>query len=118
MKAIRGAHTAEGNTAEAIRSCTLELLQAMIQENNLQAEEIINATFTATQDLNAAYPAKFARELSGWDQVPLSCVQEMYVQGSLASCIRVMLLVEQDHAKPVQHVYLGEAVRLRPDLVK
>ncbi len=75
MKAIRGAHTAQANTAEAIRSCTLELLQAIMEENGLQAENIINATFTATKDLDAAYPAKFARELPGWDQVPLFCVQ-------------------------------------------
>lgn len=118
MKAIRGAHTAMANTTEAIRDCTLALLQAILRENDLQPEDIINATFTATQDLDAAYPAKFARELPGWDQVPLFCVQEMYVQGSLASCIRVMLLVEQIQTKPVQHVYLGEAVSLRPDLVK
>lgn len=118
MKAIRGAHTAQDNTAEAIRSCTLELLQTILEKNNLQAEHIVSATFTATRDLDAAYPAIFARELSGWDQVPLSCTQEMYVQGSLSSCIRVMLFVEQEQAKPVQHVYLGEAVRLRPDLAK
>lgn len=33
MKAIRGAHTAQANTAEAIRSCTLELLETIMQEN-------------------------------------------------------------------------------------
>ena len=77
MKAIRGAHTAAANTAEMIRSCTLELLQAILAENDLRAEEIVSATFSATRDLDAAYPAKFARELPGWDQVPLFCVQEM-----------------------------------------
>lgn len=116
MKAIRGAHTAEANTAEAIRSCTLEMLQTILKENELQAEDIVNATFTATRDLDAAYPAKFARELPGWDQVPLFCVQEMYVEGSLPSCIRVMLLTELNRDVKVNHVYLGEAVRLRPDL--
>lgn len=116
MKAIRGAHTAHANTAEAIRSCTLELLETIMQENRLQTEDIVNVTFTATRDLTAAYPAKFARELAGWDQVPLFCVQEMYVEGSLPSCIRVMMLTEQERSAQVQHVYLGEAVRLRPDL--
>lgn len=116
MKAIRGAHTAEANTAEAIRSCTLEMLETIMKENHLTTNEIVNATFTATGDLDAAYPAKFARELPGWDQVPLFCVQEMHVVGSLSSCIRVMLLVERDKDTAVQHVYLGEAVRLRPDL--
>ena len=118
MKAIRGAHTAETNTAEAIRRCTLELLQAIIEANQLQPKEIINAAFTATRDLDAAYPAKFARELSGWDQVPLSCMQEMHVEGSLPLCIRVMLLIERETGSSVQHKYLGSAVRLRPDLVK
>lgn len=116
MKAIRGAHTAQANTAEAIRICTLEMIQAIMTDNHLQPEEIVNATFTATRDLDAAYPAKFARELPGWDQIPLFCVQEMYVEGSLPSCIRVMLLVERDKDTAVQHVYMGEAVRLRPDL--
>lgn len=116
MKAIRGAHTAAANTAEMIRSCTLELLQAILAENDLRAEEIVSVTFSATRDLDAAYPAKFARELPGWDQVPLFCVQEMHVEGSLPSCVRVMLLTERDHAAAVQHVYLGEAERLRPDL--
>jgi len=116
MKAIRGAHTADANTAEAIRSCTLEMLTAIMEENHLTTDEIVNATFSATRDLDAAYPAKFARELPGWDNVPLFCVQEMHVEGSLASCIRVMLLTERDKHTAVQHVYLGEAVRLRPDL--
>ena len=116
MKAIRGAHTADANTAEAIRSCTLEMLTAIMEENHLTTDEIVNATFSATRDLDAAYPAKFARELPGWDHVPLFCVQEMHVEGSLASCIRVMLLTERDKHTAVQHVYLGEAVRLRPDL--
>ena len=116
MKAIRGAHTADANTAEAIRSCTLEMLKAIMAENDLMTEDIVSATFSATRDLDAAYPAKFARELPGWDQVPLFCVQEMYVEGSLASCVRVMLLTELDKTMRVQHVYLGGAERLRPDL--
>ena len=116
MKAIRGAHTADANTAEAIRSCTLEMLKAIMVENDLTTEDIVSATFSATRDLDAAYPAKFARELPGWDQVPLFCVQEMHVEGSLESCVRVMLLTELDKKTRVQHVYLGGAERLRPDL--
>ena len=116
MKAIRGAHTVNANTAEEVRRCTLELLQAIMQENNLQPEDMVNITFSATNDVDAAYPAKFARELPGLDQVPLFCVQEMHVEGSLRLCIRVMVLTELDKAAKVQHVYLGESVRLRPDL--
>lgn len=38
---------------------------------------------------NSGLSGKICRELAGWDQVPLFCVQEMYVEGSLPSCIRV-----------------------------
>lgn len=116
MKAIRGANTVVANTAEAIRQCTLEMLETIMKENHLEPADIVNATFTATRDIDAAYPAKFARELPGWDQIPLFCVQEMYVEGSLPFCVRVMLLTELEKETQVQHVYLGEAVRLRPDL--
>ncbi len=116
MKAIRGAHTAAANTAEAIEACTLELLRAMLAENNLAVEEITAVIFTATRDLDAAYPAKFARELAGWEQVPLFCVQEMHVAGSLCGCIRVLIFTERAADAPVQHVYLGGAKALRPDL--
>lgn len=116
MKAIRGAHTVKANTAEEIRRCTLELLETIMRENNLQAEDMVNIIFSATNDVDAAYPAKYARELPGLDQVPLFCVQEMHVEGSLRLCIRVLVLTELDKATAVQHVYLGEAVRLRPDL--
>ena len=116
MKAIRGAHTAKENTVEAIRECTLELLHKIIEENDLHAEEIVQVIFSATKDLTKVYPAKCARELPGWDQVPLFCVQEMYVEGSLTSCIRVMLLTERDRNAQIKHVYLGEAKKLRPDL--
>ena len=91
-------------------------MAVIMAENNLAAEDIVSATFSATRDLEAAYPAKFARELPGCDQVPRFCVQEMYVEGSLESCVRVMLLTELDKKTRVQHVYLGGAERLRPDL--
>lgn len=116
MKAIRGANTAEANTAEAIEACTMEMLRAILADNDLAAEEIVAVIFTATNDLDAAYPAKFARQLPGWDQVPLFCVQEMHVEGSLRACIRVMLFVERAADAPVQHIYLGGAKVLRPDL--
>lgn len=116
MKAIRGAHTAKENTVEAIRECTLELLNEMISVNDLKAEEMVHIIFSATKDLTKVYPAKCAREIQGLDQVPLFCVQEMYVEGSLPSCIRVMLLTERDHDAAVKHVYLGGAKKLRPDL--
>jgi chorismate mutase len=74
--------------------------------------------FTATSDLDAAYPARAAREM-GWVHVPLLCMQEMAVVGSLPRCIRVLVLWNTDRpAGQVRHVYLRRARALRPDLVE
>jgi monofunctional chorismate mutase len=81
----------------------------------LKTEEIINAFFTATPDLKSAYPAQAARNM-GWTMIPMMCVQEMHVVGSLPKCIRVLLQVQQKKDREVKHVYLGEAKKLRPDL--
>jgi chorismate mutase len=46
-------------------------------------------------------------------------MQEMDVKGSLAKCIRVLILCETDKQKDeMVHVYLREARSLRPDWVK
>lgn len=118
MRAIRGANTIRENTAEEIRRCTLELLQQIMERNQLTATDFISVIFSATRDVDAAYPAKYARELDGWDAVPLFCVQEMEVQGSLRMCIRALCLVEQEKTTEPEHIYLGQAQSLRPDLLK
>ena len=45
------------------------------------------------------------------------CVQELYVEGSLRKCVRVMVTVEGDYRRDnLKHVYLRGAEVLRPDL--
>ena len=45
------------------------------------------------------------------------CVQEMYVEGSLEKCIRVMVTAENgEKQKDAKHVYLRGAKVLRPDI--
>ncbi len=74
--------------------------------------------FTVTDDINAAFPAKVARELPGWSHVPVMCMREIDVPNSLEKCIRVMLLAKTDLAqKEVIHIFLNDAVKLRPDLI-
>jgi chorismate mutase len=117
-RGIRGAITVEDNTPEAILAATRELLERIVAVNGLRVEDLVSVIFTATQDLDAAYPAWAAREM-GWVNIPLLCVQEMDVVGSLRRCIRV--LVHWNTAVPndrIQHVYLGDAQKLRPDLVE
>ena len=55
----------------------------------------------------------------GWLEVPLLCTNEIDVPGALQRCIRV--LVHWNTEKPqdeIDHVYIKDAVRLRPDLSK
>jgi chorismate mutase len=116
-RGIRGATSVEANDAEAIVAATRELLACIVTANGLAMEDVASAIFTATPDLDTAYPALAAREM-GWSDVPLLCMQEMAVVGSLPRCIRVLLLWNTNRsADQVQHVYLNQARVLRPDLV-
>jgi chorismate mutase len=116
VRAIRGAITVESNTREAILQATGELLGAIMGANEFTPSDIVSAIFTMTADLDAVFPAEAARDI-GWNLVPLLCTREIDVPGSLASCIRVMVHVETPRSRAaIQHVYLREAVRLRPDL--
>jgi len=118
MQAIRGATTASANTAAAILQATRELLLAIACENELTADEIVSIIFTATPDLNAAFPARAARDL-GWTGVALLDATEMDVPGALPQAIRVLLLAERPHdPENARHVYLGQAASLRPDLAR
>lgn len=113
---IRGAITVNENTRENILDNTRYLLSEIIQENNVDIEDIVSILFTATKDVDMAYPAVAAREI-GIVNASLMCVQEMYVQGSLNMCIRVMMTIETNkRQKDMQHIYLGGASVLRPDI--
>lgn len=119
VRAIRGAITVEQNQAEEILSATRQMLAAILSRNpDLRVDDLVSALFTLTPDLNAVFPALAARQM-GWNQVPMMCAQEIPVPGALPQCIRVMLHWNTSlPASQVQHVYLGEAVRLRPDLLQ
>jgi chorismate mutase len=117
VRGIRGAVVAREDKSDAILAATRELLQDVLSSNpTLEPEDIASATFTVTDDLSAAYPAKAARQL-GWSATPLLCAREIPVPGSLPRCIRVLIHWNTDLPQAdVRHVYLGEAAILRPDL--
>ncbi len=119
VRAIRGAITVENNEAELILTATRQMLDTILIKNpDLQMDDLVSALFTLTPDLNAVFPALAARQM-GWTQVPMMCAQEIPVAGALPRCIRVLLHWNTEiPVAQVQHVYLGEAVRLRPDLQK
>ncbi len=117
-RGIRGATTVEVNEPSAILAATRALLQEMASANGVRPEDLAAAWFTVTPDIDAAFPASAARGL-GWQQVPLLDAREMPVPGSLARCIRVLLLWNTERAQDaIVHVYQGEARSLRPDLAR
>lgn len=118
VRGIRGATTVTENKKETIFLAVQELLLELVEKNNLKLEMIGAAIFSATPDLNAAFPAAAARKI-GWDFVPLFGTQELEVENGLDMCIRVLLLVDTDKKQQeIVHVYLGDSNCLRPDLAK
>jgi chorismate mutase len=115
LRAIRGAIQVGANTPEEIASGVKELLPAILEANSIIADQVISVILTCTPDLNAAFPAAFAREI-GFGAVPLLCAVEMDVPGALPLVIRVMLHAELTDA--ANHVYLRGATALRRDLAQ
>ena len=117
-RGVRGATTVEQNTREEILTATRQLFALMVRQNDIVKEDVGSVTFTTTPDLEAEYPALAARQL-GWLEVPFLCGNEMPVPGGLPRCIRVMILWNTEKSQDdIQHVYIKEAVNLRPDITK
>ena len=115
-RGVRGATTVEENNPESILSRTKELLSWMVISNGIEEEDVAAAFFTATPDLNAAFPAAAARAV-GWTTVPLLGAQELDVQNAPPKSIRILILWETDKSQEeIRHVYLHGAAGLRPDV--
>src|SRR3954465_3353142 len=116
LVALRGANTVTENTAEAILAATDALMREILARNELGAEDLVSCIFTLTPDLDAEFPAVAARQM-GLSGVPLLCAREIPVPGALPQVIRVLIhaYLADPEAKP-QHVYLGDAIKLRLDL--
>ncbi len=117
VRGIRGATTVERDDAAAILDATEELVREIVAANGLVPEDVASALFTVTPDLRAEFPAAAARRM-GWTMVPLLNFTEIDVPGRLTRCIRTLVHVNTDRSQAqMVHVYLREAVALRPDLV-
>jgi chorismate mutase len=113
--ALRGATSVNRNDAQDILDATTELMKAIMERNTLVPENVVSCIFTATNDLNAAFPAAAARAL-GFDRVPLLCAREIPVPRALPHVIRVLIHYYAEDEHESKHVYLGEASALRADL--
>lgn len=111
MIAIRGAVDAQ-NTASSIINQSKILLEEIIRVNKLDKKEIKCILFTATQDIDKAYPALAARYI-GLNDTALICLNEMLVEGQIQGVIRTTVFYNDDINKT--DIYLGKTKSLRKD---
>jgi chorismate mutase len=118
IRGIRGATTVSDDVPDLILQATRELLETILEENEgMKPEDVASAIFTVTDDLVSTFPAQAARQM-GWGLVPMLCGREIPVPESLPRVIRVLVHWNTEIPQSeIKHVYLREAVRLRPDLV-
>ena len=118
IRGIRGATTVTADEPELILQATRELLEEILAENEgMRPEDVASALFTVTDDLASTFPAQAARQM-GWGLVPMLCAREIPVPGSLRRVIRVLVHWNTEVSqKEITHVYLRDAVKLRPDLI-
>ena len=113
--ALRGAISVDRNDAKDVLEATTELMSTIMERNALVPENVVSCVFTATNDLNAEFPAVAARAI-GFENVPLLCAREIAVPRSLPRVIRVLIHYYAEEGHVPRHVYLGEAGALRADL--
>ena len=112
-KGIRGAITVDENSSEAIGSATIKLLKEMVKRNNVELNLISHVIFSFTPDLNADFPAKYARINLKWKDVPMLCFNEIDVPNSLKKCLRVLMVINCSEEFEPEFVYLEGAEGLR-----
>ena len=114
--ALRGATSVPRNDTQEILDATTELMSEIMARNVLAPDHVVSCIFTATNDLNAEFPAVAARAL-GFERVPLLCAREIPVPRAMPRVIRVLIHYHANDSHEPRHVYLGEAAELRADLL-
>lgn len=112
-KGIRGAITVDKNTETSINEAVSILLNEMINQNNIDIKNISHVIFTTTNDLNATFPAKFARHHLGFEKTAMMCFHELDVPNSLPMCLRVLIVLNCEETFEPEFVYLKGAQNLR-----
>ncbi|MDQ3145633.1 MAG: chorismate mutase [Actinomycetota bacterium] len=116
VRALRGATTVDADTTEQVLERVMALLEAMLDRNGVDHDDLVSIVFTATDDLHSTYPAAAARKL-GLGDVPLLCARELDVVEGTPRCVRVLMHLHTSRARSeLRHVYLEGARGLRDDL--
>jgi chorismate mutase len=116
VRALRGATTIDSDTPEQITERILALVDAMLERNGVDHEDLISIIFTATPDVVSMFPAAAARK-AGLGDVPLLCARELDIVGATPKCLRVLMHMTTERTRgELHHVYLEGARELRDDL--
>lgn len=100
-----------------MESAAEEVISSLMEKNAIEEENIVSLVFSQTSDLDVANPAAALRKTGRFAWVPLFCTQEPEYEGSLPFMLRVLVTFDGDREKKTVPVYLGDAVKLRNDLV-
>ena len=118
FRGVRGAITVKENNEQVIFQATDRLIEKIIHDNQIEPEQVASVFISVTDDITEAFPAKVIRSMEGWSYVPVMCMKEITVRSALEKCIRVMMHINTSKSQQeINHVYLEDAVTLRPDLV-
>ncbi len=116
MRALRGATTIDADTVEQIEERIVALLTEMFDRNEIHHDDLISIVFTATSDIDSAFPAAAARTF-GLGDVPLLCAQELDIDGGTPLCLRVLIHLTTGRGRDeLHHIYLEGAQGLRGEL--
>jgi chorismate mutase len=116
LLAVRGATTLPEDHAEILDIEVSRLLEALVTENKIQAEDIVSVFFTLTPDIHSASPAKTARRLLAWEHVALFSAIEPDIVGQPQKAIRILIQFYGNVSQSrLRHIYLNDARHLRPD---
>ena len=116
LLALRGATTCEEDSKAEIDLKTQTLVREMLARNEINHDDLVSILFTATDDLQAEFPATAARAL-GLGDVPLICARELDIVHGMKRTIRVMMHFYGDTPRAeLHHIYLEGARSLRDDL--
>ena len=113
MKSIRGAIAVVENNEESIISSSKKLINEILINNAITENDIEFVIFTVTSDITETFPAKAFREL-GMTSIAAIDTLAPNINNDLSGCIRILIYLNKD-LEEINHVYLDDAKKLRPD---
>lgn len=118
IKAVRGAVQVTADEKEQIVSQIKKMVSRMISENHIEEKDIISIYFSITADLKSVNPAAALRMGGAFSETPLFCMQEPDTIDALPRTVRAMITADGfSEGDSIDHIYLGGARKLRPDLI-